>query len=819
MRATTIQITLLLVGWGQVDAAKHLGPSLQRLFQMKNYRTPEYEISSRPRRNRRHAHFYVGSHNTNQESARLHSLFHIVRAGGDANTDSENSSASNTKASKSSPKKYAESVQKKSSSKRGTKTTGAGASKRNPSIFSVQNELPQSWTAAALAGDVLNRQPEKTAKKIIDDNNPMTGRLWAKLSNRGTLILKIPSDDCNGQSTIIELSEFDQSSPNATKSYSKFDDEASLMSKPTVRIQYIPYPEDSAKKSNSASETTSFVPLEGIYGVYSLPCSGPHAVLITESEEVYTSPLSTTYNAGSNPLLELRRIKSLEIVPLLSKQREPPSLFDEQMTEEARQLRLLRNSFKEHDFYFTVPRKLGDGKSFPIVQDSSHSLQRSFLDWSADNRVYGDNSQANLQARSNQHRWWIPYFESENGSNTRRRVVDSRFFWNEQPALALLRTVMYSLNTDKNVPESHFGRLLDHVIPVTSAFVGVERNINLPSSNPSHKSSNEAYDQILISRRSKYRSGTRFTRRGVDDTGAVANYAETEQICLITQNINTDKNKIGDSERSFSEVYSHIQTRGSIPLHWSSPADVKAYRPRVFIGVDPIVQARGLRDHLLGELWWYSSSIAKKPDSGDHERKIAMVNLIDKHGDQGRLGKTFDAVLSAVLEVYNTSSDQKLRHSANKVLLGPKAVKHVWFDFHAQCKGGRWDRLSHLLDEVSPTLTDQAYFCAASTPRGWEVAALQDGVVRTNCMDCLDRTNVVQSMFGRFMLYRQLHDRVGFSTLAGKPSKRTRSLPLEYVVAYKQKPLSLPWIEGEAAHRHLWADNADAISRLYAGTP
>jgi len=38
-------------------------------------------------------------------------------------------------------------------------------------------------------------------------------------------------------------------------------------------------------------------------------------------------------------------------------------------------------------------------------------------------------------------------------------------------------------------------------------------------------------------------------------------------------------------------------------------------------------------------------------------------------------------------------------------------------------------------------------------------------------------------------------------------------------VGYKQRPLTLPWTKGESAHRHIWADNADAISRLYAGTP
>jgi phosphatidylinositol 4-phosphatase len=34
----------------------------------------------------------------------------------------------------------------------------------------------------------------------------------------------------------------------------------------------------------------------------------------------------------------------------------------------------------------------------------------------------------------------------------------------------------------------------------------------------------------------------------------------------------------------------------------------------------------------------------------------------------------------------------------------------------------------------------------------------QTSVVRTNCMDCLDRTNVVQSMLARHMITKQLID-------------------------------------------------------------
>lgn len=44
------------------------------------------------------------------------------------------------------------------------------------------------------------------------------------------------------------------------------------------------------------------------------------------------------------------------------------------------------------------------------------------------------------------------------------------------------------------------------------------------------------YRLCLISRRSRFRLGTRFKRRGIDDDGHVANFVETEQ---VNTNINT----------------------------------------------------------------------------------------------------------------------------------------------------------------------------------------------------------------------------------------------------------------------------------------
>jgi hypothetical protein len=48
-----------------------------------------------------------------------------------------------------------------------------------------------------------------------------------------------------------------------------------------------------------------------------------------------------------------------------------------------------------------------------------------------------------------------------------------------------------------------------------------------------------AFDFVLVSRRSARRAGTRYLTRGVDESGSVANYVETEQVCAVPLTINT----------------------------------------------------------------------------------------------------------------------------------------------------------------------------------------------------------------------------------------------------------------------------------------
>jgi len=761
----------------------------------------------------------------------------------------------------------------------GTRMTGAGShGTKNRSIFH------------SLQPGILRKDSDSPSSRsnLKEKRNPRKAHIYAKLTrDDGLLIFFSKTSEPDEFITEKDLKEGEIIAlstlwKKGTMSYK------SLMKAKIFNIGSSPSKDgyDNRKGGTSSSLSTGWIPLEGIYGVYMLP-SGPHLVLIVESEQTYKSPYSNSFPSSSMnlnsqlPLLNIRRIRSMEIValPPNKKQQVPTAFIMRQNEAQKRQLSLFRQSFKDHDFYFIPPRSpanMGDIDLY-VVKDITHTLQRSFLHWThfveeekrrvrdgvsseIDEAYYAtkreeryrknlNNSngvvthkQRNMETSTQEkNSWWFPLFTqllsaSSEGSQFSDCRPDSRFLWNEEGLRPFIEHMMPSVSNDNS---SLFCILANHVIPVTSAFIGVQRQIPLAPDALKGTSYSVLYDQLLISRRSKLRAGTRFTRRGSDRYGDVANYVETEQICIIL-------NKPLDRHRAVvQELYAHVQTRGSIPLRWSSPADVKTYRPRVLIGTDPLAQTRALRGHLVEQLSIYSSP-QQFSSKNDKHNELLFVNLIDKKSDQGRLGRTFDAVLKALLDSYNKdgfhikesnyTSILEQRQNRHINLLCPDVVGHEWFDFHAECKGGRWKKLRKLLDDVAPVLDSQGYFCVTSNIEQkdsldclWKILRLQCGIVRTNCMDCLDRTNVVQSIFGRYMMYQQLQERIGLKIVDSIPSSSIppatteyvlgRKLPIEYVVAFKNQRLRLPWKHGEVSHRWLWADNADAISTLYAGTP
>lgn len=86
-----------------------------------------------------------------------------------------------------------------------------------------------------------------------------------------------------------------------------------------------------------------------------------------------------------------------------------------------------------------------------------------------------------------------------------------------------------------------------------------------------------------------------------------------------------------------------------------------------------------------------------------------------------------------------------------------------------------------------------------------KLVAKQKGVFRTNCLDCLDRTNYIQSRVGLRTVkhFIERFSREEIHSLCKE--KRLLDLPVNDLY---------PLLRG---FNELWADNGDAISLLYTG--
>ncbi|KAG5266476.1 hypothetical protein AALO_G00232530 [Alosa alosa] len=315
--------------------------------------------------------------------------------------------------------------------------------------------------------------------------------------------------------------------------------------------------------------------------------------------------------------------------------------------------------------------------------------------------------------------------------------VDDRFFWNKHMIQELL---------DLKVPQVDFW-----VVPVIQGFVQVEELVvNYNDSSDEEKSSPDTPPQELtcvdnihprfavaiISRRSRHRAGMRYKRRGVDTDGHVANYVETEQLIHV-----------------HSHTLSFVQTRGSVPIFWSQSG--YRYNPRPRLEKDEKETIPYFAAHFDQQLSIY--------------KKQVIINLVDQSGREKMIG---DAYLKQVL-LYNNPN-----------------LTYVSFDFHEHCRGMKFENVQTLTDAIWDIITDMKWAWVDQAG----VICQQEGIFRVNCMDCLDRTNVLQAAIARMVMEQQL--------------KKLGVMPPE-------QPLP---VKCYRIYQVMWANNGDTISRQYAGT-
>lgn len=244
----------------------------------------------------------------------------------------------------------------------------------------------------------------------------------------------------------------------------------------------------------------------------------------------------------------------------------------------------------------------------------------------------------------------------------------------------------------------------------------------------------------LISRRSCSKVGTRYNSRGIDDNGSVANHVETEQLLYLS-----------DLKFSF------VQLRGSVPLFWEQTG----VTAQVAINRSTEMNYHAFNKHMPQIIQDYGH--------------ITIVNLLSSE-------KSHEILLNSNWEpIINKYYKEH-----------PNLIAYRYFDFHANCRGQRYYKINDLLENVDEILGFYAFYCRSAEV----VESRQRGVFRANCLDCLDRTNVVQTY-------------IGWRSLANQMKRAGH----EFTVRLEE---SEKLLIGQN-FKFLWAENADMLSIQYTG--
>ncbi|KAG9457624.1 hypothetical protein H6P81_002132 [Aristolochia fimbriata] len=271
----------------------------------------------------------------------------------------------------------------------------------------------------------------------------------------------------------------------------------------------------------------------------------------------------------------------------------------------------------------------------------------------------------------------------------------------------------------------------------------------------------------LIARRSRHFAGTRYLKRGVNEKGRVANDVETEQIVFE------------DVPEGYSaQLSSVVQNRGSIPLFWSQETSRLNIKPDI---------------------------ILQKKDTNYEATRLHFENLVKRYGNpiiilnliKTREKKPRESILRAefanAIAFINKSLSEENRlkflhwdlhkHSRSKgtnvlLLLGKVAAYALNLTGFFYCElnppfklDGALKSKYHETDESDCSSqnngcndTDDSDISETTQQDNVEndesnlvkSPMFQRGVLRTNCIDCLDRTNVAQYAYGLAALGHQL---------------------------------------------------------------
>lgn len=167
-----------------------------------------------------------------------------------------------------------------------------------------------------------------------------------------------------------------------------------------------------------------------------------------------------------------------------------------------------------------------------------------------------------------------------------------------------------------------------------------------------------------------------------------------------------------------------------------------------------------------------------------------IVNLVDQHDAEQRVGEEFQQLFNLLVKTYQSKQKKE------RPPLGYLSERDfIWFDYHEQAKTMKNLTPEQFVDRMliknpqfslEQELERQSIFTSIND----QISSQQQGVLRINCIDCLDRTNNVQLAIGLLMLTMQIES--------------------------LKRPTNINHLVERL--RDMWINNGDHISRIYTGT-
>lgn len=321
---------------------------------------------------------------------------------------------------------------------------------------------------------------------------------------------------------------------------------------------------------------------------------------------------------------------------------------------------------------------------------------------------------------------------------------------------------------------------LDHSSLLTSVIRGYAGTLTIPTSANPMRMTKSSYPATLtvISRLSSRRAGTRFNARGVDDDGNVANFVETETIFCTHTGI----------------CFSYVQVRGSIPLFWESASTLIPGQQKIQITRSPEATQLSFDRHFENLAKTYGAIHIVNLLSETKQGEVELTQRYNLHLARCSLLQSgIDETSDTRSEVFRSDILQKTEfdfHEQSRAAGGYDGAKKIKPLIMNSAEGFVYYLTQEIDEDVDSVEKGQAVRRRLSRPA---MVMQQNGVFRTNCLDCLDRTNLIQGIISQMALELFLDHRGEIASSSN---------------------LSIFWMR----HSSLWADNGDALSKIYAGT-